>query len=33
MDIPSFMVIGVGAVGALGTLAMVVFLARRAPQR
>jgi len=27
------MVVGVGAIGALGTLAMVVVLARRAPQR
>lgn len=33
MDIPSIMVIGVGGVGALATLAMVVVLARRAPQR
>ncbi len=33
MDVPSIMVIGVGAIGALGTLAMVVVLARRAPQR
>ncbi len=33
MDLPSMMVIGVGAAGALGTLAMVLVLARRAPQR
>ncbi|MBB6503905.1 hypothetical protein F4693_000863 [Sphingomonas endophytica] len=33
MDVPSTLVIGVGAVGALCTLAMVVVLARRAPQR
>ena len=33
MDVPSVIVIGVGALGALGTLAMVVVLARRAPQR
>lgn len=33
MDLPSMMVVGVGALGALATLSMVVILARRAPQR